>query len=67
MGSPNSPLLADIVLVMQDLEHKVINSRGFHLHIYYRYVDDTFLIIPEDKINYVLQKFNSYHPRLKFT
>ena len=33
----------------------------------YRYVDDTFFIIPKDKIDYVLKKFTAYHPRLKFT
>ena len=65
MSSPISPILADIV--MQDLEHKVIDNLDFHLHTYYRYVDDTFLVIPDNKIDYVLQKFNSYHPRLKFT
>ena len=65
MGSPISPILVDIV--MQDLEHKVIHSLDFHLHTNYRYVDGTFLIIPHNKIDYVLQKFNSYHPCLKFT
>ena len=49
MGSPISPILADIV--MQDLEHKVIDNLDFHLHTYYSYVDDTFLIIPNDKID----------------
>ena len=48
-GFPISPILGDIV--MQDID--------FHLHTYYRYVDDTFLIIPDNKIDYVLQKFNS--------
>ena len=65
MGSPISLTLAD--LVMQDLEHRVVNSLDFHVHTYFRYIDETFIIIPEVKINSVLQKFNSYHSRLNFT
>ena len=65
MSSPIFPILTGIV--MQDLEHKVIDNLDFHLYTYYRYVNDTFLIIPDNKIDYGLQKFNSYHPRLKFT
>ena len=65
MSSPISPILADIM--MQDLEQNVINSLDFNVYTYYRYVDDTFLIIPKDKIDYVLDKFNAYHPRLKFS
>ena len=65
MGSPISPIPADIV--MQDLEQNVINSLDFYIHTYYRYVDDDFLIIAKDKIDYVLERFNAYQPRLKFT
>ena len=49
MGSPISLILANIV--MQNLEQHVINSLDFYVHTYYHYVDDTFLIIPKDKID----------------
>ena len=35
--------------------------------IHIRYVDDTFLIIPNNKIKDTIENFNSYHSRLKFT
>jgi len=65
MGSPLSPILADIV--MDDLETNCLRNLNFTIHTYYRYVDDIFLIIPMTKIIGLLTTFNSYHPRLKFT
>jgi len=65
MGSPLSPILADIV--MDDLESQCIGKLDFKVQVYYRYVDDIFLIIPNTKIDEVLKTFNDYHPRLKFT
>ena len=49
MGSPISPMLADLVL--QDLEEVVFKKLSFKIHSYYRYVDDTFLIIPNNDNN----------------
>jgi len=65
MGSPLSPILAD--MVMEDLEVQCLGKMEFKIHTYYRYVDDIFLIIPKSKIETVLKTFNEYHPRLKFT
>jgi len=65
MGSPLSPILADVV--MDDLESQRISKLDFEIHTYYRYVDDIFLIIPNTKIEVLLKIFNDYHPRLKFT
>jgi len=65
MGSPLSPILADVV--MDDLESQCISKLDFEIHTYYRYVDDIFFIIPKTKIDVVLKTFNDYHPRLKFT
>jgi len=65
MGSPLSPILADVV--MEDLEMHCIKKLDFEIHTYYRYVDDIFLIIPKTKVESVLKMFNNYHPRLKFT
>ena len=65
MGSPLSPILADIV--MDDLETFCLNSVEFNVPLYFRYVDDIFSIVPRSKINEMLSVFNSYHHRLKFT
>ena len=40
MGSPISPMLADLLL--QDLKEVVLKKLSFKIHSYYRYVDDTF-------------------------
>lgn len=65
MGSPVSPIFAD--LVMEDLEINCLNSLSSSPLIYCRYVDDIFAIVLEDKIDEILMEFNNYHPRLKFT
>jgi len=65
MGSPLSPILAD--MVMEDLEIASLKNLDFNVHLFYRYVDDIFMIIPRAKSDLVLMNFNNYHPRLKFT
>lgn len=65
MGSPLSPIIADIVL--QDIENKALYKLKFNIPIYYRYVDDIFLVTKRDRINNIVETFNSYHSRLQFT
>ena len=65
MGSPLSPIIADIV--MQDLESKSLNLLNFKPPFYIRYVDDIACAIPESASNHILEVFNSIHPRLQFT
>ncbi|XP_072759915.1 uncharacterized protein [Anoplolepis gracilipes] len=65
MGSPLSPIIADIVI--QDIENKALSILNFSTPFYYRYVDDIITAIPFDQIDYILNVFNSLHPRLKFT
>jgi len=65
MGSPISPIIADIV--MQDLEKTVLGQICFPIPIYFRYVDDILLAVPINKTEFILQAFNQYHPRLQFT
>ncbi|XP_011864472.1 PREDICTED: uncharacterized protein LOC105560198 [Vollenhovia emeryi] len=65
MGSPLSPIIADIV--MQDLEENILNSLDIKPAIYYRYVDDIIMVAPVDRTNEILTKFNNYHNRLQFT
>ena len=62
MGFPISPTLADFV--MQDLETVIFDRLDFDIPVYFRYVGDTFLLIPKDKVLGTLTKFNSYHNRL---
>ena len=45
MGSPFSPILADIV--MDDLEKERLASLSFQLPLYFRYVDDILIVVPD--------------------
>ena len=65
MGSPLSPVLAD--LVIQDLEKNIFQNLNTHISFYYRYVDDIVLAAAKDEINSILDSFNGYHERIKFT
>jgi len=65
MGSPISPIIADIVL--QDLENKALEKLKFTPCFYLRYVDDIVLTLPSLEYNHTLNIFNSFHPRLQFT
>lgn len=65
MGSPLSPIIADLTL--RDLEKKAIAILSFPLPFYTRYVDDIVLAVPSSMLNNVLTTFNSFHSRLQFT
>jgi len=65
MESPLSPIVAD--LTMRDLEENVLNSLNFRPVLYYRYVDDILLLASEEEIHTILNKFNDFNHRLKFT
>lgn len=56
MGSPISAIISES-----------LNKSNSSIPFYYRYVDDTVLFVPNDKIHDTLNVFNSYHPRLQFT
>jgi hypothetical protein len=65
MGSPLSPIIADIV--MQDIETVALKCIPSPPLFYYRYVDDILLAIKKDLVDNVVEVFNSLHDRLKFT
>lgn len=65
MGSPISSTIAQ--LVMEYLEEKVLQHLNIPIIFFKRYVDDCLTAVPEGKINDVLKKFNSFHPKLQFT
>lgn len=52
MGSPLSPILADII--MQDLETVAIERLPFQFPLYYRYVDDIILAAPSSALELTL-------------
>src|SRR5436190_18076462 len=65
MGSPLSPVIADITL--QDLESRAIENLPFKPLFYFRYVDDVVLMAPPSIFATVQETFNSFHSRLQFT
>ncbi|XP_071635732.1 uncharacterized protein [Temnothorax longispinosus] len=65
MGSPLSPMAADIVL--QDLETIALATLKYIPPFYKRYIDDITLAAPLAFLQHTLDVFNSFHPRLKFT
>src|SRR5436190_52460 len=65
MGSPLSPIIADITL--QDLERKALSSIPFNPPFYFRYVDDIVMAAPSHFCITLLEVFNSFHERLQFT
>jgi len=65
MGSPLSPIIADLAL--QNLESHILKKLSFKPVFYIRYVDDIALLVPRVFLNELLHYFNSFHPRLKFT
>jgi len=60
MESPLSPVVAD-------LELHTLKNLTFNPPFYIRYVDDIATAVPHTHINELLNKFNAFHPRLKFT
>ncbi|XP_072748549.1 uncharacterized protein [Anoplolepis gracilipes] len=62
MGSPLSPIIADIVL--QDIEEKALTLLNFTPPIYFRYVDDILISVPPKFIDETLTIFNSSHNRV---
>ena len=65
MGSPLSPIAADIV--MDDLETKCVSSLSFQSHFYFRYVDYIITAVPSDEITIIKNIFNSYNHKIQFT
>ncbi|XP_072384720.1 uncharacterized protein [Diabrotica undecimpunctata] len=70
MGSPLSPILADIFL--NDLEsNKILNNNPFtnYIKFYSRYVDDTFIVWGGslDNLHSFLDYLNQLHHTIKFT
>jgi hypothetical protein len=65
MGSPLSPIVADIV--MRDLEECVLKTVNVDIPFYFRYVDDILLATTKNSVPHIVNSFNSYHHRINFT
>ncbi|XP_062710010.1 uncharacterized protein LOC134288585 [Aedes albopictus] len=65
MGSPLSPIAADIAL--DSVIAQAMRSLPFEITIFRKYVDDIFMAIPRNTEQQVLQAFNDVEPRIQFT
>lgn len=65
MGVPLAPVLANIVL--DDLITTSLRKIPKKVKIVKKYVDDFFIIAHKNIVSNILDVFNSYHPRIKFT
>jgi len=64
MGSPLSPILANIFLLT--LESKIV-SKNNNIILWCRYVDDVFAIIRSRFQDTILTQLNNFHPSISFT
>lgn len=65
MGSPASPVIADIV--MEKLIESCIEKMDIKPKLVTKYVDDLFCIIQESEVDNMLTTFNSFHDDINFT
>lgn len=65
MGSPASPIVADIV--MENLLDSCIEELDKKPKLITKYVDDIFCIVSESAIDNMLTTFNKFHPNIRFT
>ncbi|XP_044755871.1 uncharacterized protein LOC123314576 [Coccinella septempunctata] len=65
MGNPASPILAN--LVVNEVIFVVLNTLSFRVEFLKLYVDDTIAAIPKNATSELLDKFNGFHHKLKFT
>jgi hypothetical protein len=65
MGQPYSPVIAN--LVVEILLEEVIEKLDFEIPFLKIYVDDIITAVPIDLVEYTVNIFNGYNPRLQFT
>ena len=65
MGSPVSPAVAD--LVMEDFEQRALRNPPVTPLVWYRYVDDTFTVLPQNQIEEFTDFLNSQNQSIQFT
>ena len=68
MGSPLSPVIANVVMERLEQEcMKRMESNQIPVQYYRRYVDDCLVVAEREHVQEILNTFNSFHSRLKFT
>lgn len=68
MGSPLSPVVASLVMERLEQESmRTLEEKQISIKVYRRYVDDCFCIAKEAHINTIVDVFNEFHDKLKFT
>ena len=65
MGSPASPVIADIV--MEELLDKSLQKLNSQPRCVTKYVDDLFAIVKTSTIDEIMDVFNSFHGDIRFT
>ena len=65
MGSPLSAPIAN--LVMEDLEDAILSDKEINVSCYRRFEDDIFLTCNKGNLMNIIEKFNKYHEKIKFT
>ena len=65
MGSPISPVLAD--LVMEEIEATAISTFSHPPKWWFRYVDDSHSCLRKDQVNEFHKHLNSINPNIQFT
>ena len=65
MGSPVSPIVSN--LVMEDVEERILSNPAFHVKCWKRYVDDTFVILPDSEVSSFFDFINGVEPSINFT
>ncbi|XP_058816974.1 uncharacterized protein LOC131680272 [Topomyia yanbarensis] len=68
MGSPLSPVVANIVLERVERSAlEQLHQEGIVPIFFRRYVDDCLSSVRREQVERMLEVFNSFHPRLQFT
>ena len=65
IGLSISPIVADLVL--EDIEENFLSKYNKSITSYYRYDDDSFIVIIKNMLTILLNYLNNVHNRLKFT
>lgn len=65
MGSPLSPILANII--MDFCLDNILKVLPFKFSFIHKYVDDIICALPECEISSTLDIFNSFHPNIQYT
>ncbi|XP_037826543.1 uncharacterized protein LOC119614495 [Lucilia sericata] len=65
MGSPISPIIADIV--MEELLETTLDQLENKPRLMTKYVDDLFGILKKDQVEITLRTLNAFHRRIQFT